>query len=348
MTIKQTTFGTYKELPVEKFVLTNAKGMEVHIMNYGATITSIKVPNSEGEIKEITCGFDSFESYFTDSYMDNAPYFGSTVGRYCSQIKDAEFYLNGENFWIAQNCGDNNLHGGNVGYDKRMWGAQAFNTPEGTAVKMRLESLDMEEGFPGNVTISITFILTIENQFKIVYEALSDEDTPFTITNHTYFNLSGFDTSIEEHKVSIDASKKLEMDETGACTGKVIGLDNAVDDLRTLKTIKKVHDAMNDGFEHYYIFDKNNFEIEKVATITSPEGGLTMEVATSEPGVLFYTGKYTSNELKRESGLQYGKYRGFCFETHRYPNGPNINGPKSILKAKEKFESTTMFSFLVS
>ncbi|WP_010178325.1 aldose epimerase family protein [Aquimarina agarilytica] len=345
MSLEQLTFGVYKDSVVEKYVLTNVNGMEVHIMNYGATITSIKVPNLKGEIEEITCGFDSFESYFSDAYQDNAPYFGSTVGRYCSQIKDAEFFLNGEHFCIAQNCGDNNLHGGNVGYDKRMWIAQPFNTPEGTAVKMRLDSLDMEEGFPGNVTVSVMFTLTAENELKIDYEALSDEDTPFTMTNHTYFNLSGFATSIEEHQVTIKAGKKLAMDEGGACTGAIVDLNGAADDLRTAKTIKNVHEAMNDGFEHYYIFDKNNFALENVASITCPEKGLTMEVSTSEPGVLFYTGKFTSNELKRENGVQYGKYKALCFETHRYPNGPNINGPKSILKGKEKFESTTIFSF---
>ncbi|WP_010521754.1 aldose epimerase family protein [Aquimarina agarivorans] len=345
MNFKQLTFGNYKGAPVEKFILTNVNGMEVHVMNFGATITSIKVPDLKEGFKEITCGFDTFQSYFSEVYLNNAPYFGGTIGRYCSQIKDAYFYLNGEHFNIAQNCDDNNLHGGNVGYDKRMWLAQPYSTPEGTSVKMRLDSLDMEEGFPGNITVSVTFILTAENQLKIFYEAFSDEDTPFTITNHTYFNLSGFETSIESHTVSIKASKKLEMDTTGACNGNIINLEGAVDDLRVTKTIGEVHQAMNEGFEHYYIFDKNNFELESVATITSKVGKLKMEIATTEPGVLFYTGKYTSDELMRENGQQFGKYQGLCFETHRYPNGPNIDSPKSILKGKEKFESTTIFSF---
>ena len=345
MNVTQSNFGTYEDESIQKFILKNNKGMEVHLINYGATITSIKVPFPNGEIKEITCGFDSFENYFSETYKNNAPYFGGTVGRYCSQIKDAKFQMNGEEFNIAPNCGDNNLHGGNVGFDKRIWKAQAFTSPEGTEVKMKLKSKDMEEGFPGDVKVSVTFLLTNENELKISYKAKSDKDTPFTITNHTYFNLSGFNTSVEEHKVQIKAGKKLEMDDSGACTGKIIDLDGKADDLRAEKQVGKVHTAINDGFEHYYIFDKDNFELENVATIKSPESGLQMEVATSEPGMLFYTGKYTSDDLKRESGLEYGKYRGFCCETHRYPNGPNINGPKSILKAGEKFESTTVFKF---
>lgn len=345
MTINESIFGTHKGQDVKLYTLENNHGMTVKITNYGATITSILLPNSDGVIEEISCGFDTFEGYFTEAYLNNAPYFGGTIGRYCSQIKDSKFSLEGQQYKLEKNCGDNNLHGGVVGFNSKIWKTKPIEDSNDVGIEMSLISKHLEEGFPGKVTISVTFTLTNNNELKIGYQAISDKTTPFTITNHAYFNLSGFKSTIEEHSVRIASSNKLEMDNSGAATGCILNLEGAVDDLRTFKSIKEVHEAMSDGFEHYYVFDKNNFELEKVAKFICDVSGRTMEVSSSEPGMLFYTGKYTSNELKRESGLQYGKFKGFCCETHRYPNGMNINGPKSILNANESFSSETVFQF---
>lgn len=339
-------FGTMNGETIHLYTLQNKNGISVNIMNYGATITSIKVPDSKGNIENIVCGFNNFEAYFSEEYKKNAPYFGSTVGRYCSQIKDAKFQLHGKEYTLAKNAGENNLHGGNIGFDKKIWKAETLNLKGATGISMEILSEDLEEGFPGNVKVSVQFILNDSNELSIEYSAVPDQDTPLSLTNHTYFNLNAFSSSVENHTAQIKAGKKLVLDGTGAATGKIQPLEGRPDDLREPKKIGEVHGKMNDGFEHYYIFDKENFLSDKVAEFHCKKSGRSLGVATKEPGMLFYTGKYTSNELQRENGQEFGKYRGFCCETHRYPNGPNIqNSPKFITSAGEEFKSTTIFKF---
>ncbi len=345
MKIAQTHFGMLEGNEVRLYTLENNNGIRVKISNYGATITSIVVPGKERGPEDIVCGFNTFENYFSKEYQDNAPYFGGTIGRYCSQIKDSKFSLNGIEFQLAQNCGTNNLHGGTVGFDKKIWEVKPFkqNTSQ---LEMKLRSGHLEEGFPGNVYINVTFSLDDENQLLIDYKALTDHNTPFSMTNHTYFNLSGFTETVEGHTIQINSDRKQIWDSSGAATGENISITSLPDDLRNPKMLGEVHEALGDGFEHYYIFKDKGFALEKVAEIKDHKSGRSLEVSTTEPGMLFYTGKYTSNDLRRESGQQYGKYRGFCCETHRYPNGPNLpDSPKSILKKGESFDSTTIFTF---
>jgi len=345
MRILRREFGVLEDDKVHLYTLKNSNGVEISITNYGATITSIRIPDKDGNVDEIACGFEELDGYFSEDYKANAPYFGSTVGRYCSQIKDARFTLNDKEYQLAKIVGDNNLHGGKIGFDKKLWAAEPISG-ETAELQMGLKSLDLEEGFPGNVDVTVKFTLTNDNELRIKYHATTDADTPFTITNHTYFNLSGFAETVEGHVVKVLSDKKQVWDETGAATGENISVVGSPDDLRDAKVIGDVHQAMGDGFEHFYLFEEKGFSLEKVAEIAEPKSGRTLEIATSEPGMLLYTGKYTSDALKRENGLQYGKYRGFCCEAHRYPNGPNIpNSPKSILKKGETYDSTTIFKF---
>jgi len=342
MQIKESDFGTYNTIKIKAYTLKNEHGVEVNIINYGATITSISVPNKNGTIENIACGFDTLEGYFGKDYVENSPYFGGTIGRYCSQIKDSKFTLNGKEYNLAKNCGENNLHGGVVGFDKRIWNAEKLDN----SVKMSLYSKDLEEGFPGNVEVSVIFTLTSDNELKIEYTAIPDQDTPLALTNHTYFNLNAFSSTVENHNAKVNAAKRHVMDDTGAATGEIVNITGQADDLSNGKIIGEVHKALGDGFEHFYVFDNPNFELQEVAQIKSKTSGRTLTVSSTEPCMLLYTGKYTSDAIKRENGEQYGKYRGFCCETHRYQNGPNIkNSPKSITKAGETFKSTTVFKF---
>jgi len=342
MQIKESDFGTYNTIKIKAYTLKNEHGVEVNIINYGATITSISVPNKNGTIENIACGFDTLEGYFGKEYVENSPYFGGTIGRYCSQIKDSKFTLNGKEYNLAKNCGENNLHGGVVGFDKRIWNAEKLDN----SVKMSLYSKDLEEGFPGNVEVSVTFTLTSDNELKIEYTATPDQDTPLALTNHTYFNLNAFSSTVENHHARVNTTKRHVMDKTGAATGEIVNITGKADDLSNGKIIGEVHKALGDGFEHFYVFDNPDFELQDVAQIKSETSGRTLTVSSTEPCMLLYTGKYTSNAIKRENGEQYGKYRGFCCETHRYQNGPNIkNSPKSITKAGETFKSTTVFKF---
>lgn len=340
MTVDISNFGIYQGENILLFTLKNAHGMEVMLTNYGATVTSIKTPNKEGTIENIACGFDTLEGYFGEEYKNNAPYFGGTIGRYCSQIKDATFDLNGQSYSLAKNCGENNLHGGAVGFDKRIWEAVIIEN----GVQMSLKSLHLEEGFPGNVDVTVQFTLSDENELIIDYKATPDQDTPLSMTNHTYFNLDAFADTVENHHATVHTTTRQVMDDTGAGTGEVISVKGAADDLSNGNVIGKVHHAMNDGFEHFYVFDNPEFTLQEVAHISAGQSGRSLTVFSTEPCMLLYTGKYTSDNIQRENGEQYGKYRGFCCETHRYQNGPNIDGsPKSITKAGEQFESKTIF-----
>lgn len=345
MNIYKTLFGSFQNQNIDLYTLKNSNGMSVKITNYGATITAISVPNSKGEVENIACGFDKLDGYFSNEYVDNSPYFGGTIGRYCSQIKDAKFSLNGKEYQLSANCGNNNLHGGTVGFDKRIWNAEVIEGNQ-SSIKMTLTSKDLEEGYPGNVAVSVLFTLTANNELKIDYNAIPDQDTPLALTNHTYFNLNAFSSTVEDHIVQVNTSKKQVMDDTGAGTGEILNIEGEADDLRIGKKVGDVHTEINDGFEHFYIFDNANSDLQEVAFIKSKQSGRSLTVSSTEPCMLLYTGKYTSDDIKRENGEQYGKFRGFCCETHRYQNGPNIeDSPNTITKAGEEFKSTTIFKF---
>ncbi|MDG1227772.1 MAG: galactose mutarotase, partial [Polaribacter sp.] len=192
----------------------------------------------------------------------------------------------------------------------------------------------------------VLFTLTANNELKIDYSATPDQDTPLALTNHTYFNLNAFSSTVEDHIVQVNTSKRQIMDDTGAGTGEIVNVEGEADDLRNGKKIGDVHTEINDGFEHFYIFDNANSDLQEVASVKSKQSGRSLTVSSTEPCMLLYTGKYTSDDIKRENGEQYGKFRGFCCETHRYQNGPNIEGsPNTITKAGEEFKSTTIFKF---
>lgn len=339
----QISFGKHNNQEVTQFVLENDNGMVVKILDLGATISSITIPGKGNKPTSIACGFDTLDGYFSEEYKANSPYFGCTVGRYCSQIKDAKFNLDGTTYQLATNCGDNNLHGGTVGFDKRMWEATPIESDGKIGVQFQLKSADMEEGFPGNVEAAVVMLLSNDNEIILNYSATTDKTTPLSMTNHSYWNLSGFKTKVEGFKVQVNTNQLQEMDDTGAGTGKVLDVTGTANDLREGKIIKDVHDAVG-GFEHFYVFDNKNEDLIQTAKVEDPESGRSLEVYSTEPCMLFYTAKYMSDELKRNENELYGQYRAFACETHRWQNGPNIDGsPKTFTKPDEVFKSTTIF-----
>ncbi|MEM6830839.1 MAG: aldose epimerase family protein [Bacteroidota bacterium] len=284
------------------------------------------------------------EGYFSDAYLNNAPYFGCTVGRYSSRIKDGKFEIGGQQYTVAVNDGPNHLHGGLVGFNKQIWNAEEVEEKGAVGVRMSRKSPDMEEGYPGNVEVSVTFLLTNDNELTISYEAETDKPTPLSLTNHSYFNLSGFKQTIENHKAQVSAKSHLKPDGTNVPVGEIEDLSGGAADLSKGKRFKEAFSELETGFEHYFLFDKDAWQLEKVAEFEDEESGRKLEISTTEPGMLFYSGYFTSDELKRENGDQYGRYRGFCCETHRYPNGPNIaDSPKSVTKPGEKYTSKTVY-----
>lgn len=343
-TITYRKFGDYEGQPIYQYTLQNANGMQVKVMNYGATITAILVADETGQLKNIACGFDTFSGYFGKAYQDNAPYFGGTVGRYASRIKDGQFSLDGNEYTLAVNNGSNHLHGGLQGFDKKVWQANIITVNGNSGVEMQLKSPHLEEGYPGNLFVKVLFTLDDQDALSIQYKAKTDQSTPLSLTNHTYFNLSGFENTIENHAATIKASTILMPDSTNVPVGEIASVAETVADLREERILGECFKAMETGFEHFYVFDKPLGALAQVATFKDTVSGTRLDISTTEPGVLFYTGYFTSDELQRENGEQYGQYRGLCFETSRYPNGPNLpDSPNSITQPNEVFTSQTIY-----
>ncbi|NME69694.1 aldose epimerase family protein [Flammeovirga aprica] len=344
--IKEKLFGVFEDYKVRQYEMENKNGMNVKIMTLGATITSIKVPNKNGTFTEVACGFDQLEGYLSEEYKANAPYFGCTVGRFASRIKDGKFQIEGKEYTLVTNDGPNHLHGGTVGFDKQIWECvNQVSSDVADSITFQRKSEHMEEGFPGNVTVQVTFTLSFENALEIAYHATTDQKTPLSFTNHTYFNLSGFKETIEKHTARINADRYLKSDETNVPVGDIEGVENSVLDFKNGRALGEVFQELETGCEHYFLFDEES-SLREVASFNHEETGVTLEIHTTEPGMLFYTGYFTSDALKRESGDQFGRYKAFCCETHRYPNGPNIEGaPRVFTTPDAPYESTTIFQF---
>lgn len=343
--VKKHLFGTFQGQDVEVFTLANHNGMSIEIMTYGATITSIKVPSKSGRVDDVVCGFDHFSDYFGDEYKANSPYFGCTVGRYAARVKEGIFKLDTHDVIVAKNDGANHLHGGVTGFDKRLWQAGVVSVDGVSGVKMSLFSADGDQGYPGDLEASVTFLLTHDNKLRINYDATASQTTPLSLTNHSYFNLSGFKHDIKDHKVEIAASRFLVPDETNVPIGDIAEVDEWTD-FRGLKSLRPAFDQLENGFEHFYLFDDSSHQLKTVATVSEPDSGRTMSVKTTEPGMLFYTGFYTSDRLQRSVDVKFGQFRGLCFETSKYPNGPNIPGaPRSVLAVGDNYSETTEFQF---
>lgn len=346
MRVDKLNFGAFEGHEVTQYLLVNEQGMEVSIIDYGATITSITILGKGSKRVDLVCGFDTMEAYLSEEYKDNAPYFGCTVGRYAGRIKDGQFTIDGKDYEVVCNNGSNHLHGGSIGFDKKMWTGEAFKTSTEVGVKMILRSPHMEEGYPGNLEVSVTFTLNNNNEIELLYGATTDQETPLSLTNHSYFNLNGFTDNIRKHFAQIHSSGYQKPDETNVPVGEVADVAGESTDLRNERVLNELFKSLPTGFEHYYIFDKAEGAYESVALFKDPEFSRTLEIRTTEPGMLFYTGYYTSDLLKRESGDSYGRFRAFCCETGRFHNGPNIPGtPGSTLLPGEAYTSKTVFAF---
>ena len=349
MVIQQEEFGVYDGEKVHLYNLSNNNDMVVKVMNYGATITSITITNSDGNKKQIACGFDTFEGYHSQAYKNNAPYFGCTVGRYASRIKDGKFSVEGVDYSLACNDGPNHLHGGRKAFDKKIWKASIENILGDEVLKMSLKSPHMDEGYPGNVDVSVSFYLSDENEIHISYEATTDMATPLSLTNHTYFNLSGFKQTIEDHIAMIDAEEYLQPDETNVPLGERTKVEGSVSDLRKGRLLRDCFKELSIGFEHFYILNNPGCKLQLAATFSDLFSNTKLEIYGTDPGALFYTGSFTSNELQRSESEQYGRFKGLCFELGRYPNGPNIPGsPGAITTPDTPYKSKAVYKIITN
>ena len=349
MKITQKSFGkTVRGEEATLYTLTNGNGMKVSFTNYGANIVSIIVPDAKGNFADVNLGFDNLAGY-----EENTPGFGSFIGRHANRIGDAKFELNGKVYELDKNDGKNNLHGGFVGYNKFLYETEVYEDDDIASIEFSRLSPHMEQGFPGNLDVSVTYSLTEANELVIEYLAVSDRDTIVNLTNHSYFNLAGHDSgSILDHKVWIKANQFTPTTPDLIPTGEIWDVTGTPMDFRTLKTIGQEIDSdyaplvMAGGYDHNYVLDISGTQVEKVAELVEDKSGRRMEIFTDLPGIQLYAGNMLSPVNNSKNGADYQKRYGVCFETQYFPNSCNITSfPSCMLKAGKEFDSVTIYKF---
>jgi aldose 1-epimerase len=322
--------------------------MQLRAMTYGAIIQSIKVPDAKGVMGDVVLGFDSVAGYVKES-----PYFGAIVGRYGNRIAKGRFALDGKTYQLAVNNGVNALHGGLKGFDKVVWDAKMVQTDSTTGVTFSYVSPDGEEGYPGAVTVKVTYeVMNARNELVIDYEAYSDKATPINVTNHSYFNLAGPGGDILGHEMTIDADSMTPVDTTLIPTGKIVNVTGTPFDFRTPTAIGARIGAddqqirFGGGYDHNFVVRRATPGLVHVAHVHEPTTGRTMDVSSTEPGVQFYTGNFLDGTITGKGGHVYAHRNGFCLETQHFPDSPNQAAfPSTILRPGTPYVSRTVFTF---
>jgi aldose 1-epimerase len=350
--LTQRPFGKLKNgSEVNLYTLRNANGMEVSITNLGGHITAIKVPDRNGNYTDVTHSVDSLSQYEAGS-----PFFGPIVGRYGNRIGNASFVLDGQKYQLFNNNGPNTLHGGKVGFDKKIW-ATTMQQGSEPALVMKYTSPDMEEGFPGELTVTVTYKLLNTNAISINYQATTTKPTVVNLTNHAYFNLAGADgrNTIENHELTMAANRICPVDKGLIPTGllqKVAG--TAFDFTKGRRIGQSINDSTDvqikhgGGYDHCFVFADSSKNLKLAATVYEPTSGRVLELLTTEPAVQFYTGNFLNGRVVGKAGVRYNRRSGFCLETQHYPDAPNKpNFPSTVLRPGQVYNTTTMYKFSV-
>ena len=340
MKITKRPFGTLADgTAVSCWTMENAHGLRAELLDYGATIRSVQVPDRAGRLIDVVLGYDDLAGY-----AGNPSFYGATIGRFGNRIGGAEFALNGKTYWLAKNNGENHLHGGLRGFDKYVWDAEILED----GVKFSRVSPDMEEGYPGNLAVSVTY--RVENgALVIMYDAKSDRDTLCNLTNHSYFNLNGSGSALS-HVLQINADQFLENSNQCMPTGKILSVDGTPFDFRAPKRVGQDIGANDQqlqncgGYDHNFCLPDTG-ELYEAAVLSSPKSGITMKTLTTMPGVQLYTANFLG-PWAGKGGTMYDKRGAVCLETQFYPNAMRCEGfRKPILKAGEAYHQVTVYAF---
>ena len=337
MKISKENFGKNNGQDVVLYTLTNRKGSKIKITNYGGIVTSLLVPDKNGQLDNVVLGFDSPLVYTSDEYINNCPFLGALIGRYANRIANGKFSLEGKEYTLAKNNGPNSLHGGNIGFDKVVWTSEELIEENSVGIVLSYHSSDMEEGFPGNLDVKVIYRFTDEDELRIDYEGTIDKACPVNLTHHGYFNLNGVKSSVLKHQFMINADYYTPADET----------ENTSFDFRKTSVLGDKIGGMDNGYDHNYVLNKKNpGSPELAARVVDPDSGRVMEMYTTEPGVQFYTGNYLDGSYKRKDGIVFNKQYAFCLEAQHYPDSPNKSQfPSVILQPGEKYTQTTIYKF---
>lgn len=347
--IKKSSFGTLPDgQAITRYTLTNAKGIEMSVINYGGIITSLKTPDKNGVFEDVVLGYDSI-----DGYLKESPFFGALIGRYGNRIAKGKFKLDGKEYTLAQNNGTASLHGGVKGFDKVFWNIEEVPSTEGLALKLTYLSKDMEEGFPGNLQAEVIYTLTDKGEIKFDYKATTDKTTVVNLTQHTYFNLSGnANHDILDHEISINADEFIPVNKDLIPTSKFQKVDGTPFDFRVMTPIgKRINDKneqleMGQGYDHCFILKPSADSLNYAATVVEPVSGRTLDVYTTEPGLQFYSGNFLTGSITGKGNVVYNKRFGLCLESEHYPDSPNRpDFPSTLLKPGQVYKTSTVYKF---
>jgi aldose 1-epimerase len=349
--IKKETFGTTPEgKPVDLYILTNAHGLEVRVINLGGIITSLRVPDKNGKLDDIVLGFDNL-----DGYLENKPYFGAIIGRYANRIANGKFTLDGHEYTLAKNNGSNSLHGGLKGFNKVIWQAEPFRNHQGMGVTLSYTSKDGEEGYPGNLRVKVTYTLTEKNELAIDYEATTDKATPVNLTQHTYFNLAGEGSGdVLAHELRLNADRFTPIDKNLIPTGEIRSVKGTPLDFTQPATIgARINDPYDQlviahGYDHNFVVTGKDDSLQFAARVREPKSGRVLEAYTTEPGIQLYSANFLDGSVIGKHGHAYKQREAFCLETQHFPDSPNHpDFPSTILRPGNTFHSRTVFKFSV-
>lgn len=343
--VEKAAFGQLPDgTAIESYAVYNSQGASAKLITYGATLTELHVPDRNGKMGDIVLGFEDIQGY-----LSQHPYFGAIVGRYANRIAKGKFTLDGKEYQLFINNAPNSLHGGAIGFNRRVWKAEEVKRPDGAGVRFTYLSKDGEENYPGNLNVSVTYILTDTNELKIEYAAETDKDTVLNLTNHSYFNLSGSDTGdILKYVLYLNADKYTPVDSTLIPTGEIASVEGTPLDFRKPAAIGARIAELKEigGYDHNFVVNGKAGTLRIAGRVTDPESGRQMEVWTTEPGVQFYSTIHLNGSIKGKGGVAYGKYGAICLETQHFPDSPNHpNFPSAELKPGQHFHSETIYKF---
>jgi len=336
---------------VDIYTLTNRRGAEVKITNYGGITTSLRVPDRNGKLDDIVLGFDNL-----DAYMKGNPYFGAIIGRYGNRIAKGRFTLDGVEYKLAINNGENHLHGGIKGFDKVVWTARPLKVSNGAALRLTYLSKDGEEGYPGNLSAKVIYTLTNMNELKIEYWATTDKDTVVNLTSHSYFNLAGQGNGdILNHQLLINARRFTPTDAGSIPTGELKPIKGTPFDFTSAFRIgERINEddqqlKFGKGYDHNFVLNGRMGSLRQAAVVYESTSGRSMEIWTTEPGIQFYSGNFLDGTLTGKDGKVYQQRYGFCLETQHFPDSPNQPSfPTTVLRRGQQYHTITIHKFKTS
>jgi len=353
--IVKEVFGEHEGQPVELYTIVNNNGVKLKVSTFGGIITELHVPDREGVLGDVVLGFDKHNGYVSPEYLKSGPYFGAIIGRYGNRIAKGKFTIDDVEYTLATNNDENHLHGGIVGFNSVLWTANTFECSEGYTLELKYTSKDMEEGYPGNLQVTVTYTLNNDDELKIEYHAVTDKATPCNLTNHSYFNLSaGKQSTINSHILVILADKFNEVDAGLIPTGNLIDVAGTPMDFTTAHTVVERINVdyeqlkIGGGYDHNWVLRNTNGTLALAATVYESESGRFMEVFTTEPGIQFYSGNFLDGTLTGKNNVRYQRRAGLCLETQHFPDSPNQpTFPSTILQPGQVYSSQTVYKFSV-